>query len=289
MSQGFRVDMLGKLPGLNGRYQKLSILRHSCYRFSDQAGHDEEQLKLVCDNSTEALHGPRVSVGEVGSSQYDQVPLQTRGALLAMSLFLRCEVVGITDFIAIYHAQHREQGGLLDVDFSSNRDLCVKLLIDRADISQDILQQAEGHIFWAQFAALECEVMGTCGTGASYHDLRALANAHLDSARELCDNYPNQTSSVVDEVREVRRLLDEGGYQSQMRMVVAAMANEFTGTGHWYICENGHPFNVGECGMPMQTARCPQCDAPVGGQNHAPAAGVVNAEDIEREFGNLGI
>ena len=72
-------------------------------------------------------------------------------------------------------------------------------------------------------------------------------------------------------------------------MVVAAMQGEFSGTGHWYRFENGHPFTVGECGMPMQVARCPQCDAPIGGSNHRPAAGVVHASDIERDFGSMQI
>ena len=72
-------------------------------------------------------------------------------------------------------------------------------------------------------------------------------------------------------------------------MVVAAMQGEFSGTGHWYRCENGHPFTVGECGMPMQTARCPSCGAPIGGHAHRPAEGVERADDIEQEFGNLRV
>lgn len=74
-----------------------------------------------------------------------------------------------------------------------------------------------------------------------------------------------------------------------MTMVVAAMQGEFSGTGHRYRFENGHPFTVGECGMLMQVARCFQCDAPIGGSNHRPAAGVVHASDIERDFGSMQI
>ena len=32
-----------------------------------------------------------------------------------------------------------------------------------------------------------------------------------------------------------------------------AMAQSFQGTGHWYYCANGHPFTVGDRGMPMET------------------------------------
>jgi len=75
----------------------------------------------------------------------------------------------------------------------------------------------------------------------------------------------------------------------EKRKVYAAMARRFTGTGHWYTYVNGHPFTMGECGMPVQTSVCPQCGAPVGGQNHQPAAGVSHARDFEEHFGALGL
>jgi hypothetical protein len=60
-------------------------------------------------------------------------------------------------------------------------------------------------------------------------------------------------------------------------------------TGHWYNCENGHPFTVGECGMPMETSRCPECGAMVGGLNRQAAAGVIYAAELERDFRALTI
>jgi len=288
MAQGRNVEMLSKLTGLGGRYRDLAYLRRKLREFLRQTNVEEQPFSRVYD-IVEALRRRRLADGNtVDALEYDQDLLQTRGTLLAVSLAIRCEVVGIVDFIAVCHAQPQNLGRSLTVDFSFDRQKC-EWLIEKAKSTRNILQQAEGHIFWAQLAGLECEVMESRETGKSYAALRALANSHLDSARKLCEAHPGQTSSVGDEVREVRRLLDEGGYQSQMRMVVAAMAREFSGTGHWYRCVNGHPFTIGECGMPMQAARCPQCDAPIGGQNHVPAAGVENAGDIEREFGNLRV
>jgi hypothetical protein len=37
--------------------------------------------------------------------------------------------------------------------------------------------------------------------------------------------------------------------------------------------------------MPMEEARCPQCEEPIGGHDHTPAQGVLRAEDLEVEFG----
>ena len=41
-------------------------------------------------------------------------------------------------------------------------------------------------------------------------------------------------------------------------------------------------FAIGECGMPMEQARCPECGAAVGGQHHQAVAGVTRAVEMER-------
>jgi hypothetical protein len=288
LAQKRHVEVLSKLTGLGGRYRNLAYLRRQLRAFLKQTDAEEQPFSRVYD-IVETLRRRRLADGHIiDAFEYDQDLLQTRGALLAMSLAIRCEIVAVVDFIAVYYAQPQNEGRSLTVDFSGNRDRC-EMVVDEAESTKNILQQTEGHIFWAQLAGLECEVMERGETGKSYDEIRALANTHLDGASELCETHPDQTSSVVEEVREVRRLLDEGGYQSQMRMVVAAMSKEFSGTGHWYRCANGHPFTVGECGLPMEATRCPQCNAPIGGQHHAPAAGVQGAGDIERDFGNLRV
>ncbi|KAJ5685605.1 hypothetical protein N7536_008224 [Penicillium majusculum] len=54
-----------------------------------------------------------------------------------------------------------------------------------------------------------------------------------------------------------------------------------TNSGHWYNCINGHPFAIGECGMPMQLARCLEYGAPIGGRNYQAVEGVSRAEHME--------
>uniref|UniRef100_A0A5F8GPQ3 Ring finger protein 213 n=1 Tax=Monodelphis domestica TaxID=13616 RepID=A0A5F8GPQ3_MONDO len=41
----------------------------------------------------------------------------------------------------------------------------------------------------------------------------------------------------------------------------------------WYLCPNGHPCSVGECGAPMERSRCVDCGARIGGENHRPEQG----------------
>ncbi|KAJ1021034.1 hypothetical protein NDA13_005662 [Ustilago tritici] len=282
------VEVLNELNGLGGRYRGLAYLRRKLDAFLKQTEAEEQPFRRVYD-IVETLRRRRLADGHtIDAFEYDQDVLQTRGALLAMSLAIRCEIVAVVDFIAVYYAQPSNEGRSLTLDFSGDRERC-EMIVKEAESTKNILQQTEAHIFWAQLAGLECEVMEKGETDGFYDEIRVVASSHLDSARELCETYPGQTRSVVDEVREVRRLLDQGGYESQMRMVVSAMSKEFSGTGHWYRCANGHPFTVGECGLPMETTRCPQCNAPIGGQNHTPAAGVQAAGDIERQFGNLSV
>ncbi|XP_067914411.1 E3 ubiquitin-protein ligase rnf213-alpha-like isoform X2 [Heterodontus francisci] len=41
----------------------------------------------------------------------------------------------------------------------------------------------------------------------------------------------------------------------------------------WYECSCGESIPVGECGKPVETARCPNCHQVTGGQSHKPVAG----------------
>ena len=56
----------------------------------------------------------------------------------------------------------------------------------------------------------------------------------------------------------------------EFAMIMAA--SDYAG---WYKCPNGHPYSVGHCTRPMQLARCPACNARIGGQNHEDVQGVT--------------
>ncbi|KFQ30084.1 E3 ubiquitin-protein ligase RNF213, partial [Mesitornis unicolor] len=46
-------------------------------------------------------------------------------------------------------------------------------------------------------------------------------------------------------------------------------------------CPNGHPCTVGECGLPMEIGRCPDCGAEVGGEQHKPLRGFQELQSRE--------
>ncbi|XP_056361664.1 E3 ubiquitin-protein ligase RNF213 [Oenanthe melanoleuca] len=64
---------------------------------------------------------------------------------------------------------------------------------------------------------------------------------------------------------------------------VVAQARTWEGVGNlqWYVCPNGHPCTVGECGLPMETSRCPDCHIPIGGINHKPLQGFLHSRSQE--------
>jgi len=286
------LSKLYRLARVGNRYRPLFALYQKIDSFIDKTAANEQPFKRVHD-IVEALRRRRLDAGEaVDAFDFDQSLLQTRGNLLATALAIRCEVIAVSDFVKVFDTRRRARDPFsLEVDFSHNRDSC-ETLISLATITHAPLQQTEGHIFWAHFAALECLVIELHDDDSRPElvaDIKTKANEHLKHARELCATFPRQTSSVSAEVEDVGRMLRDSGYRSEMKMIVAAMQAEFSGTGHWYRCENGHPFTVGECGRPMEESRCPQCDAPIGGQNHQAADGVRHATDIEQDFGDMRI
>ncbi|KAL2192547.1 hypothetical protein P885DRAFT_47387 [Corynascus similis CBS 632.67] len=113
----------------------------------------------------------------------------------------------------------------------------------------------------------------------------------LDRALNLCITIPAPDGdSYRAEVEETIKLFAETRYEevtpAEIAAIKAAMVSGPRGlathSGHWYTCRNGHPFAIGECGMPMERAPCPECGETIGGLNHTPVEGVERDERMER-------
>ncbi|KAJ5144090.1 uncharacterized protein N7515_002877 [Penicillium bovifimosum] len=110
----------------------------------------------------------------------------------------------------------------------------------------------------------------------------------LAAALKLCDRLGN-CPELQEQVQEMARLYEGPRYETvtleELQSIKTAMVSGRGGiathSGHWYNCVNGHPFAIGECGMPMEQARCPECGAPTGGQNHRAVEGVSRAQEME--------
>jgi hypothetical protein len=166
---------------------------------------------------------------------------------------------------------------------------CTNLI--RTSISESLPKIAvEAILYFSRIARL-LNVSGLC---PSEHRKTALeyktaATQCLGRAAQLCTQPFQGAKELAQAVEQAARLLGKEFYEEVSKEEIEAIKKAMvsgrggiaTHSGHWYDCENGHPFAIGECGMPMQLARCPECGAPVGGQNHTAVAGVRRASRME--------
>jgi len=292
-------DQLGVVKNLKTakRYRQTYNMRNTIAAFADKLRADEQPYTRVRD-LVETVRRQHMDAG-IAEFEFSSEELQLREHLQATTLLLRVDTIILTDVISMHTKMSAlVRRGALKVDFTANRARCA-YLADEAAKTSDVRQNVEAHILWARFAAMECGTLNATneeaepGTTHRLDILKDEATDRLDEAEKVCNKFAggdvDPTKGLADEIAEVRKMLDEGVSSSEMRMVVAAMAGEFRGTGHWYRCANGHPFTVGECGMPMELAKCPACGAGIGGQSHRPTEGVQHAHDIERQFGRMNI
>ncbi|RYP77679.1 hypothetical protein DL771_001047 [Monosporascus sp. 5C6A] len=264
----------------NDRYSGALSLWHKISAFIGQVRKEEQPFQRVADFVTHAARQRDIQ----GDFAFDSSHIQVKGYLQASALRLRCETVIFSDFLEVRKelATARPE---IKLDFSTHLKDC-DALIELAILSKYPRQEVEGHIYLAQFLAFvrvltaaEAQSTDAVSGEEQANRLRAQATDHLNSARGLVERYPS-TKFLEPEIQAVEIMLSDGVFYQkvsgdEMRAVYEAMRREFLGTGHWYTCRNGHPFTVGECGMPMEQARCPECGEAVGGQSHMPAEGVV--------------
>lgn len=213
----------------------------------------------------------------------DAYLLRTRATLLGTAIHLRCDLVILSDILAVRYKMTTiaHDSSEIEVDFSQNRLDCEKL-IHEALKSKHKLQQAEGHVFWARFAALEINASTSDG-GIAIDDERTTmarlkddAIGHLDAAESLCREGASETQSIVHEIAPTKRMLRGTVFytpvtSSEMRAVASAMPTDFQTAGDWYCCVNEHPFTIGERNMSAEALKCPQCNGTVRGLEHEAA------------------
>ncbi|GLA69291.1 hypothetical protein AtubIFM55763_009243 [Aspergillus tubingensis] len=228
------------------------------------------------------------------SESYIQTGFQSRGHVLA----LRLTWVLFWNFDTIYSNKRIDPrikmilAQVVTNQISGLLSRCEALARD-CQKAKFLQQEVESRTYYALFSVLflsNHEARGSPVEGSTEKQIREKALKELKDCDVICLRHSNILWSLREDIEKARRLVKGGTFYScvtseERRQVYQAMAAQFNGTGHWYYCENGHPFAVGECGMPMEESRCPQCEAPVGGLNHEFAQGIRRADDMDVEFG----
>lgn len=269
------------------RWKDLLALRRKITEYWERVKLEEQPFNQVRNMVEDARRRKRTSA----QFAFDESVLQTKGLVQAASLLLRLDTALLGDFISLKkHVRVDMDQSELSVDLKENRKAC-RRLIGESMASSRILQQTEGNIFLAQLYALELQALQDPAKAA---ELRDKASTAIEESKRLCQLYPGQTRGLPEEIQGTESMLRGATFYTPVtneeRMaILTAMAGEFRGTGHWYYCQNGHPFTIGECGAAMQLSRCPDCGSAVGGRNHTSATGVTHAVDLEQRLRGMQI
>ena len=285
-SRDSQISQIGTLTRKENRYKTIISLRREIKKFLQQVSEKEQPFGRIYDLVQDARRHRGINIDL--RSKVDI--LQVRHRLLTTVLLIRCDYTILLTFLNDRKAKTSETSSSIQLDLSINRKECEDLMAE-SDSRHQPGHYLEAILYWARFLSLEKSLKEP---GLELTPLVDLARERLQLAHEICDEYPGQTAGMRSEIEEAEKMLRDSTFympvsNEEKAAVYAAMARDFRGTGHWYYCENGHPFTIGECGMPMQTSRCPQCGSPVGGSNHEAVGGVRHATDLEQQFGGLGI
>lgn len=277
-----QLDLLRNWVG-GRRYNKEISLWKAISSFVGQVRREEQPFQRVADFVNHAIRQRHMQ----SDFMFDESLIQAKGFLQASALLLRCDTIVFSDFVEVHQTLVGARDPLT-LDFTKHLQDCDSL-IQLARNREYPREQVEGHVYYAKFCAFARrfgnETNVTIAMRMLSDTLKEKGTEHVASARELLRRYPS-THSLEPEVEAADRMLCNGTFYQEvsadeLRAIYEAMSGEFRGTGHWYTCANGHPFTIGECGMPMERARCPECGAPVGGSSHVPAEGVQRAHSIE--------
>ncbi|RDA95307.1 hypothetical protein CP533_3511 [Ophiocordyceps camponoti-saundersi (nom. inval.)] len=259
------------------RYDSIVGLWRTLYKYAARVRKEEQPFQRVADL---VRHANRLNQTR-NEFVFDESVVQVKGSLSAETLLLECELVVLSDFVQL---RKKSPWNQLEVttDLSAQFKAC-RDVIHLASTTHHPKEEARAHIFAARLCGLRLVLDSQAETKSG--EMREEGLHHVHQARALLERFPSAAAVLIDSVDAAEATLNDGVYRpvtaKELQAVSAALAVEFRGTGHWYRCANGHPFVIGECGMPMEQTVCPECDAPIGGLAHQLVQGVSRAADIE--------
>ncbi|XP_060899287.1 NFX1-type zinc finger-containing protein 1 isoform X2 [Labrus mixtus] len=107
----------------------------------------------------------------------------------------------------------------------------------------------------------------------------------FEATRQLLEKSGQFREQDEDRVKEAMKELDKKVpptglmiSDEERKMIVSAMQMR---QGHWYKCPNGHVYLITECGGAMESRKCPDCDAVIGGASHRLESGNQVASEMD--------
>lgn len=301
------------------RYKNMQSLWGNLMKYLRKTRREEQPFQRVFDHVKYSCHQSK----NPKSFAFDNSIIQFRGQILAFRLIIRCTVAILTDFFAL-REKEKAPKAKITVNFDSLLRYCENL-ITLSRHRKYPKYEIEGYLFVVRLCVLARRISpigeeklnstidntatrDSSGAGEENHnrlgelkehnnprsvtDYFKIGNRYIDKAQDVL-NHHSSCQVFGPEIDAVRKSLRNGTFYElvsaeERKAISLAMKYEFRGSGHWYACANGHPFTIGECGMPMEQARCPECGERIGGTNHTMTEGVNRDESMEN-ITDLGI
>jgi hypothetical protein len=171
------------------------------------------------------------------------------------------------------------------------------LLLKARDLCDGAIAMAEKWKLWRKYAEarimrakIEFPMIRYLSDGSAEKDalIRTVEEQCRMIRSVLAEHAANMLSGdngfEVKVKEEVEKQLEECASEKKARKEIFDLFNEgagWLGHGHWYACENGHPYVIGDCGGAVMVSTCPECGVRIGGANHRAAAGNVGIRSLD--------
>ncbi|KAF5659986.1 DNA dependent ATPase DNA helicase B [Fusarium heterosporum] len=300
-------DGVGVLP--SKRYDELKKLRDAGRGLAKRMSEDHEPMKLLVDAITKsrskATGDPLSVTRQIEAMKLSSPAPDNQIILGAQLVVIKSQEIQLQDAIAILKEWRGKTDGVMIQGWLKEQALpsmgkflktCENLIGVAKDASLPRTAVAATLAFARVSQLFTWRVQITEKTKTSQSEQRGFETVEerTNTGRELLKDALQQCSRVRDgedlqnRIRAMMRLFEPQYNEvtpEELALIKSAMVSGSRGisthSGHWYYCENNHPFAIGECGMPMEVARCPECGARIGGTHHEAVDGVTRARDME--------
>ncbi|KAF3130126.1 hypothetical protein TWF594_010522 [Orbilia oligospora] len=284
---------------IEARYKTCSTLSRVIKRYNSEVLEEEQPYHRVYELTVSACRKYDITADEYNPSVV-QYRFGIEGAYQELRLILSkiCDMDIIASRTMTPAPMKKALWKLIAANTSSTVLNCDKLVQICKERKHQLIE-VQARIALAKFVTLhikhrdEMEKEEDKISDAAAADIKEDIVKDLAECLEICDTVPT-CKGLKSEVEETIKSVRGGIFYStvtnkEMKQIYDAMTREFGGTGHWYVCPNGHQFTVGECGQPMLIGTCNECGAEIGGQHHISVEGVTRDADLDVRMQNLNL
>lgn len=127
------------------------------------------------------------------------------------------------------------------------------------------LQRELGRLTLLAELNARCNLADKRGQADKIHPEAQQMRDVLEMPGQFTEQDQCRVKEAMEELDKKLPLTGLGISEEERKMIVSAMKMP---PGHWYKCPNGHVYLITECGGAMESRRCPDCDATIGGESH---------------------